>query len=57
MERQRRDCLGQAEVRREDGERGVDATVRRKDSARREEGENVIGMLVVIKAVKLNVLF
>ena len=56
MERQRRDYLGQAEVRREDGERGVDETVRGKDSARREEGENVTGILVVIKAVKLNVL-
>ena len=56
MERQRRDCLGQVEVRREDGERGVDATVRGKDSACREEGENVTGMLVVIKAVKLNIL-
>lgn len=38
MDWQRRDCWGQAEVRREDGERGVDATVRDKDSARREEG-------------------
>ena len=30
MDWQRRDCLGQAELRREDGERGVDATVRDK---------------------------
>ena len=38
MERQRRNSLGQAEIRREDGERGADATVRGKDSPRREEG-------------------
>lgn len=54
---QKRDCWGQAEVRREDGERGADATVGGKDSARREVGENVTGMVVVIKVVKFKVLF
>ena len=49
----RRDCWRPAEVRREDGER---APVRGKASARREVGENVTGMVFVIKAVKLKIL-
>ena len=43
-EEQRRDCWGQAEVRREDGESGVEAIVGGKDSAAREVGENVMGI-------------
>jgi hypothetical protein len=50
MEAQRRDCWGQAEVRRDDGESGVDATDRGKDSAGRDVGEKVTGMVVVVKA-------
>jgi hypothetical protein len=46
---QRRDWCGQAEARREDGEIGVEATVGGKDSAGREVGENVMGMVVTVK--------
>jgi len=47
-EEQRRDWWGQAEVRRESG---VDATVGGKDSAGREVGEKVMGMVVAVKVL------
>ena len=50
-EEQRRDCWGQAEVRREDGESGVEAIVGGKDSAAREVGENVTGIVVVVEVL------
>ena len=51
-EEQRRDWWGQAEVRREDGESGVEAIVGGKDSAEREVGENVMGMVIVVEVLK-----
>ena len=50
-EEQRRDWWGQAEVRREDGESGVEAIVGGKDSAAREVGENVMGMVAVVEVM------
>ena len=50
-EEQRRDWGGQAEVRREDGESGVEAIVGGKDSAATEVGENVMGMVVAVEVL------
>ena len=51
-EEQRRDWGGQAEVRREDGESEEEAIVGGKDSAAREVGENVMGMVVAVEVLK-----
>jgi hypothetical protein len=48
----RRDGWERPEVRREDGESGVEATVGGKDSAGREVGEKVMGIVVEAKVLR-----